>query len=81
MPASKMLQFYQERFCTVEVNNTFYRLPPESAVREWWSSTPLDFVFAVKGSRFITHMKKLKDPVPALESFHARPKWVSTGTG
>jgi uncharacterized protein YecE (DUF72 family) len=71
-PASKMLAWYQEHFDTVEINNSFYRLPPESAVEEWRSSTPDNFVFAVKGSRFLTHMKKLKDPVAGLEKFFSR---------
>ncbi|MCU1257261.1 MAG: hypothetical protein JWO80_146 [Bryobacterales bacterium] len=71
-PASKMLSYYQERFDTVELNNTFYRLPAENAVKLWRESTPAGFVFAVKGSRFITHMKKLKDPEAGLEKFFAR---------
>jgi uncharacterized protein YecE (DUF72 family) len=66
---SKMLEFYFERFDTVELNTTFYRLPPKTAVAEWQQSTPPGFLFAAKGSRFITHMKKLKDPVPALERY------------
>jgi uncharacterized protein YecE (DUF72 family) len=68
-PASKMLAFYQRDFDTVELNNTFYRLPSEAAVEEWRASTPPDFRFAVKGSRFLTHMKKLKDPQPGLRKF------------
>lgn len=72
LPASKMLGYYQERFDTVEINNSFYRLPPESALHKWRDSTPNHFVFAVKGSRFLTHMKKLKDPEPGLEKFFAR---------
>ncbi|MCU1339889.1 MAG: hypothetical protein JWO19_5470 [Bryobacterales bacterium] len=71
-PASKMLAWYQARFDTVELNNTFYRLPPEKALKQWRSSTPANFVFAVKGSRFLTHMKKLKDPAPGLEKFFSR---------
>ena len=72
LPTSKMLNWYHQRFDTVEINNSFYRLPVENAVREWRSSTPGNFVFAVKGSRFLTHMKKLKDPQPGLEKFFAR---------
>jgi uncharacterized protein YecE (DUF72 family) len=70
--ASKMLAFYIQHFDTVELNNTFYRLPPEHAVIDWRESTPPDFVYAVKGSRFITHMKKLLDPEPALDKFFSR---------
>lgn len=71
-PASKMLGWYQQHFDTVEINNSFYRLPSEAALEEWRSSTPVNFLFAVKGSRFLTHMKKLKDPAPGLEKFFAR---------
>jgi uncharacterized protein YecE (DUF72 family) len=71
LPASKMLASYCERFDTVELNNTFYRLPSRKALEEWRGSTPENFCFAVKGSRFITHMKKLKDPELALAKFFA----------
>lgn len=71
-PASKMLAYYVERFDTVELNNSFYRLPPEGALANWRDSTPADFCFAVKGSRFLTHMKKLKDPEPGLDRFFQR---------
>lgn len=64
-----MLDFYTKHFDTVEVNNSFYRLPSETVLADWRDSTPADFCFAVKGSRFITHNKKLKDPEPALERF------------
>lgn len=79
--ASKMLPFYLERFDTVELNNTFYRLPPESAVHDWRESTPDGFVFAVKGSRFITHMKKLTDPEVAVERFFARADLLGSKLG
>ena len=72
LPNSKMLAFYQEHFDTVELNNTFYRLPSQAAVEEWRKSTPDNFRFAAKGSRFITHMKKLKDPGLALEKYFSR---------
>ena len=67
-----MLDFYTRHFDTVEINNTFYRLPPETAVKNWRDSTPRDFCFALKGSRFLTHMKKLKDPVPGIQKFMER---------
>ena len=71
LPASRMLARYQQDFDTVELNNTFYRLPPSSAVEAWRDTTPANFRFAVKGSRFLTHMKKLKDPEAGLEKFFA----------
>lgn len=69
MPASQMLAYYCERFDTVEINNSFYRLPPESSLVKWRETTPEHFVFAAKGSRFLTHMKKLKDAAQGLERF------------
>ncbi len=67
--ASGMLDFYLRQFDTVELNNSFYRLPSESAFECWRQSTPPDFVFAVKASRFITHRLKLKNPANALHNF------------
>jgi uncharacterized protein YecE (DUF72 family) len=54
------LSYYVQRFDTAEINNSFYRLPTEQAVRAWQESTPKHFLFAWKASRFITHMKRLK---------------------
>jgi uncharacterized protein YecE (DUF72 family) len=69
LPVSKMLAAYLQRFDTVEINNTFYRLPAETALVSWRDSTPANFRFAVKGSRYLTHMKKLADPEPGLAKF------------
>lgn len=71
-PASKMLGYYCEHFDTVELNNTFYRLPPVNGLENWKKSTPASFLFAAKGSRFLTHMKKLKDPEPGLARYFER---------
>jgi uncharacterized protein YecE (DUF72 family) len=67
-----MLSYYFEQFDTVEINNSFYRLPSPAALESWREQTPANFCFAVKGSRFITHMKKLKDPAAALANFLPR---------
>lgn len=56
-----MLGLYAERLPTVEINNTFYRLPKESVLETWASSVPEGFRFSIKASRRITHMKRLKD--------------------
>ena len=63
------MDYYLRFFRTVEVNNSFYRLPSPETFTAWGASVPDDFTFAVKGSRFITHMKKLKDPQQSLERF------------
>jgi uncharacterized protein YecE (DUF72 family) len=72
LPASKMLDFYTAHFDTVELNNTFYRLPVIGGLETWRDSTPRHFLFAAKGSRFLTHMKKLKDAGPGIEKFFER---------
>jgi uncharacterized protein YecE (DUF72 family) len=77
----EMLEFYSQRFDTVELNNSFYRLPTEAAFDNWRQSTPSDFVFAVKASRFLTHQKKLKDPESALQNFLPRAARLSTKLG
>ena len=72
LPASEMLGFYCQHFDTVELNATFYRLPPAGAAAQWKKNTPPGFCFSAKGSRFITHMKKLRDPDLALDRFFER---------
>ena len=67
-----MLDFYCQHFDTVELNNTFYRLPPPAGLESWRESTPEHFLFSAKGSRFLTHMKKLKDPEPGLARYFER---------
>jgi uncharacterized protein YecE (DUF72 family) len=62
---------YAERFDTVEINNSFYRLPSPETFQAWRDKTPPDFLFAVKASRFITHMKKLTDPEGSFGKFFA----------
>lgn len=64
-----MFEFYARHFNTVEINNSFYRLPTAKTFDAWRESAPRNFVYAVKASRFITHMKKLKDPKPSSEKF------------
>jgi uncharacterized protein YecE (DUF72 family) len=66
---SNMLEYYVSRFDTVELNNTFYRLPSEDAIDAWRDAVPANFLFAVKASRFLTHRIKLKDPMRALANF------------
>ena len=75
-----MLQFYPRKFDTVELNNSFYRLPTEAAFDNWRQSTPANFVFAVKASRFLTHQKKLKDPESALQNFFREHRGYRTSS-
>ena len=69
LPASRMLAHYTQHFDTVELNNTFYKLPLQTALSAWRNSTPDNFHFAVKGSRFLTHMKKLSNAQDGLQRF------------
>jgi len=61
LPQKKWLEFYAQHFDTVELNVTFYRLPKKEIFEGWYKRTPKHFTFAMKGSRFITHIKRLKD--------------------
>jgi len=63
------LQYYAGRLSTAEINNSFYRLPSTRALINWRDTVPDGFVFAVKASRYITHMKKLKDPEKPIATF------------
>ncbi len=80
-PAPKMLEHYVRHFDTLELNNSFYRLPTVNAFACWRDSTPRDFVFAVKASRFITHNKKLKDPENALDNILPRAEHLGRKLG
>jgi uncharacterized protein YecE (DUF72 family) len=72
LPKAKWLEFYARHFSTLELNNPFYHLPSEKAFANWHDSSPRDFVFAVKVSRFITHIKRLKDCDEAVNNFMSR---------
>jgi uncharacterized protein YecE (DUF72 family) len=81
LPRPKWLQFYARQFATVELNNTFYRLPSEKAFTAWRESTPAGFIFAVKVSRFITHIKRLKNLDSAVENFLSRATFLGEKLG
>ena len=69
LPADRYLAYYAERFGTVEVNNTFYRMPKETVLLEWAAQVPPQFRFAVKASQRITHYSRLKDVADNLAYF------------
>lgn len=66
---NKWLEYYAQNFSTVELNNTFYRLPSEKAVNEWYRISPTSFIYSVKVSRFITHIKRLRDSKEGINLF------------
>ncbi|HWH71791.1 MAG TPA: DUF72 domain-containing protein [Candidatus Sulfotelmatobacter sp.] len=72
IPKTRHFEFYASQFRTVEINLTYYRLPTPSMVQGWCDKAPPGFVYAVKGSRFITHMKKLANLGNALDRFFER---------
>jgi uncharacterized protein YecE (DUF72 family) len=72
LPAKRWLEHYARHFDTVEVNNTFYRLPNRSAAEGWARQTPAGFCFAVKSSRYLTHMKRLTDMGQGVNRFYER---------
>ncbi len=65
------LAFASRQFPTIEINGSFYSLQRPTSYRSWYATTPKDFVFAVKGGRYITHMKRLRDVKPGLANFFA----------
>jgi uncharacterized protein YecE (DUF72 family) len=72
LPSSRWLSHYASVFDTVEVNATFYGLPKPATVRGWAEQVPAGFLFAVKASRYLTHMKRLRDIGPGVERFWER---------
>jgi uncharacterized protein YecE (DUF72 family) len=74
LPTVEWLRTYARRFQTVELNNSFYRLPAQETFAGWREQVPRGFVFAVKASRFLTHIKRLRDPEEPLHRLldHAR---------
>jgi uncharacterized protein YecE (DUF72 family) len=69
LPQWRWFDHYARTFDTVEVNNSFYRLPPPETFAKWRDQAPPGFLYAIKASRFLTHMKKLKDPDDPLARF------------
>ncbi len=81
LPKIEWLRFYASRFATVEINNSFYRLPSEAAFANWHKNSPANFVFAVKMSRYVTHIKRLKDTEEAIERFIGRAEGLKDKLG
>jgi uncharacterized protein YecE (DUF72 family) len=81
LPKNRQFEFYATQFPTVEINATFYRLPTLKMVRGWRDKAPEGFVFAVKGSRFITHMKRLANLNGALQKYFNRIHSLEERTG
>ena len=81
LPQRAWLEWYAERFATVEVNNTFYHLPAASTFDAWRERTPADFTIAVKISRYLTHIKRLLDAPAIVETFMERAQRLGPKLG
>ena len=76
-PKSRWLEYYSEHFDTVELNASFYRLPNRTTFESWKARTPDNFLWSVKGSKFITHTRRLKNPAESLDRLYG----VTAGLG
>jgi len=81
LPDERMLEHYAGFFDTAEINSTFYHLPEEGTIAQWRDAVPDKFIFTVKASRYITHMKKLKDPQQTLPRFLSRAQVLGDKLG
>jgi uncharacterized protein YecE (DUF72 family) len=81
LPLRAWLSYYARHFDTLELNSAFYRLPSIAAYRGWRAQVSDDFLFAVKASRFLTHMKKLKDPRDPLRRMLQRARHLDVTLG
>jgi uncharacterized protein YecE (DUF72 family) len=81
LPASRWFDYYRRQFDTVEVNNSFYRLPSAAVFAAWRKQAPAGFLYVLKASRYLTHMKKLKDPAGPLETFFSRARELGPRLG
>jgi uncharacterized protein YecE (DUF72 family) len=81
LPLAGWFGHYASVFDTVEINNSFYRLPEASTFAKWADQAPARFLFAVKASRFLTHMKKLKDPEEPIDRLFSRMRELRNHLG
>jgi uncharacterized protein YecE (DUF72 family) len=72
LPKREWLRHYATRFPTVEVNNSFYRLPTESTFDRWRDQTPFGFIFVVKASRYITHVRRMREAQDSVDLFWSK---------
>jgi uncharacterized protein YecE (DUF72 family) len=80
-PKRAWLGLYTKRFATVEVNNTFYRLPGDATFEKWRAESPDGFVFVVKASRYITHLRRMRDPKESVDLLWSRARHLGDRLG
>ena len=81
LPKNKWFEYYAGKLGTVEINNSFYQLAAANTWEKWRKAAPERFVYSVKGNRYITHMKKLKDPEEGIENLISRARLLSEHLG
>ena len=81
LPAAEMLRYYAEHFATVEINNTFYRMPAESMLARWSEEVPENFAFTLKAPRRITHEKRLREAESDVGEFVRRAAALGSKLG
>jgi uncharacterized protein YecE (DUF72 family) len=81
LPSARWFEFYARHFDTVELNTSFYRLPQAQAFDGWRRRAPAGFSFAVKASRYLTHVKRLSDPAEPLDRFWSRARRLGDRLG
>ena len=81
LPKNQWFEYYSKHFDTVEINNTFYQLPKEQTFENWHKQAPKDFLYTVKANRYITHIKRLKEPEESLERFFKRIRLLKDNLG
>jgi len=81
LPKSKWFEYYAQHFDTVEINNTFYHQPKPQTFKNWRKQAPKNFLFTVKANRFITHIKRLKEPQEPLERFFDGAQLLKSNLG
>jgi len=81
LPQRRWLEFFASRFPTVEVNNSFYMLPKESSFERWRDETTPGFLITVKASRYITHIRRLRDAGDAVDLFWSRTRLLGDKLG
>jgi uncharacterized protein YecE (DUF72 family) len=81
LPQDRWLEHYAQTFDTVELNNSFYRLPEADAFAAWARRVPANFLFAVKASRYLTHLKRLRDPREPLDRLWSRAQELGAHLG
>ncbi|HWC40199.1 MAG TPA: DUF72 domain-containing protein [Acidimicrobiales bacterium] len=81
MPQARWLEHYADRFQTLEVNNAFYRLPEARTFTDWARRTPDDFLVGVKMSRYLTHVRRLRQPAEPVKLFLSRARHLGAKLG